>query len=51
MRSDDAPELFFLRSDETVLKYLGREPSKNVKEVSDFIDTINKSIASAESIL
>lgn len=51
MRSDDAPELFFLSSDETVLKYLGREPPKNAEEVSDFIDTIDKSIASAESIL
>ena len=38
---DDAASLFELRSDPEVMKYVPREPAKNVEEVSDFISMIN----------
>lgn len=48
---EDAPELFFLRSDERVLLYLGREPTTSILAVKDFIQQINASIESSISIL
>lgn len=47
---NDAPELFFLRSDETVLKYVGREPAKSVEEVYNFIEMIRRAVNNNESI-
>jgi|SRR5687768_5069816 len=47
----DANELFFLRSNDDVLRYLGREPATTVKEAEEFIGTINKNIDENESIL
>jgi [ribosomal protein S5]-alanine N-acetyltransferase len=47
----DAPELFFLRSDKEVLKYIAREPAKSVEEVKTFIKTINQSIKQGEAVL
>ena len=51
MTKDDAEEIFFLRSDETVLKYLNKEPAKNKAEVEEFINRINQSVVSNEAIM
>ncbi len=47
----DANEMFILRSDEDVLRYLGREPTATIKEVEEFIDSVNKNIEENDSIL
>lgn len=47
----DAAQMFFLRSNEDVLRYLGKEPTKTLEEAGEFIDRINKSIDENESIL
>jgi len=47
----DAEEMFFLRSNENVLRYLGKEPATSIKEVEEFIDKINKAVDENESIL
>ncbi len=46
----DLDELFFFRSDETVLKFIGREPVKTIDEVKDFLKTIDENIEKNESI-
>ena len=48
---NDAPAIFFLRSDETVLKYIGKEPAASVKEAEEFIQRINKAVDADESIM
>ena len=48
---DDAGEIFFLRSDETVIRYLNKEPAKNKTEAEEFITRINKSINDNEAIM
>lgn len=47
----DANEIFFLRSNEDVLRYLGKEPATTIREAEEFIGLINKSIDNNESIL
>ena len=44
LSEDDAGELYFLRSDPEVLKYIGREPAKSVKATAEFIGQINADI-------
>ena len=51
LKKTDAKELFFLRSDESVLRFLGKEPAKTVAEVEDFIGKINKAIDENDSVL
>lgn len=51
LTTDDADELFFLRSNEDVMRYLGREPAKSVAEAEDFINKINKGIDKNEAII
>lgn len=51
LNNTDANEIFFLRSNENVLRYLGKEPAKTIAEAEDFIRMINKNIAENESIL
>ncbi len=48
---DDAPVIFFLRSNETVLRFIGKEPAASIKEAEEFIQRINTSIDTNESIL
>jgi [ribosomal protein S5]-alanine N-acetyltransferase len=48
---EDAPALFFLRSDESVLKYLNKEPSTGLQEIVYFISSINKSVDEDETIM
>lgn len=47
----DANEMFFLRSNDDVLRYLGKEPATSVKEAEGFIVKINKAVDDNESIL
>jgi [ribosomal protein S5]-alanine N-acetyltransferase len=47
----DAPELLFLRSDDTVMQYIDREKTKSLEEATAFIDKINTYIDNNESIL
>lgn len=48
---EDAPEIFFLRSNETILQFLSKEPAANMKEAEDFITRINNDIDNNEAIL
>jgi len=51
IKKEDAPELFFLRSDKNVLKYLGKAPAQTMNEIKDFIKTIRNNIVANDSIL
>ena len=51
MKVTDAPELLFLRSDEKVMQYIGREKTKTVEEAEGFIEKINVSVDANESIM
>jgi RimJ/RimL family protein N-acetyltransferase len=48
---EDAPELYSLRSDELVIKYLARKPAASVAVVRDFILQVNQNVESNTSIL
>ena len=48
---NDAKEIFFLRSNEDVLRFLGKEPTKSIAEAEVFIDKINKNVDENQSIL
>jgi len=48
--SSDDNEIFALRSDDNVNKYLDRKPSKSINDAKTFIQTINKNIQNNESI-
>jgi RimJ/RimL family protein N-acetyltransferase len=48
---DDAPEIYFLRSDEKVLQFIGKEPARTMKEAEDFIAKIDDDIEKGESIM
>lgn len=47
----DAPEIWFLRSDETVMKYIDREKPKSQQEGLDFIKKVNATIDKNECIM
>jgi len=51
LEKTDANEMFFLRSNEDVLRYIGREPTKTIAEAEEFINMINKNVDGNESIL
>lgn len=48
--SSDANEIFALRSDRNVNKYLNRIPSKSIDDAKTFIQTINENIQRNDSI-
>ncbi|MCY7310927.1 MAG: GNAT family N-acetyltransferase [Chitinophagaceae bacterium] len=48
---DDAAAIFFLRSDETVLKFIGKEPAASMEEAKAFIQRVNDAIDANESII
>ncbi len=48
--SSDANEIFALRSNDTVNKYLNRKASKSIDDANIFIQTINESIQKNNSI-
>lgn len=51
IRREDATEIFFLRTDENVLRFIGREPAQTIGEAEDFIEQINHGIESNEAIM
>jgi ribosomal-protein-alanine N-acetyltransferase len=48
---NDANELFAIRSNEIVGKYVDRQPAKTVEDAGQFIERITKFIANNESVL
>jgi ribosomal-protein-alanine N-acetyltransferase len=48
---EDAPEVFFLRSDPEIMQFLSREPATTIKEAEDFIFKINNDIDNNEAIM
>ena len=48
---EDAPEIFFLRSDPTILHFLSKEPAANMKEAEDFITRISNDIDKNDGIM
>ncbi|MET0394426.1 MAG: GNAT family N-acetyltransferase [Chitinophagaceae bacterium] len=48
---DDRAAIFFLRSDETVLRYVHKEPAVSVQEAVDFIHRIHTNADTGEGIL
>ena len=50
LRSSDANEIFNLRSNDNINKYLDRKPSKSIDDAKHFIQTINENIQRNNSI-
>ena len=50
LSSTDDKEIFALRSNDTVNKYLDRKPSKSIDDAKNFIKTINENIQRNDSI-
>lgn len=48
---NDAQEIFILRSDKTVLQFLGKEPAKTIQEAEAFIKKVNEDIDTGEVIM
>jgi ribosomal-protein-alanine N-acetyltransferase len=48
--SSDDNEIFALRSNENINKYLDRKPSKSIDDAKNFIQTINENIQRNESV-
>ena len=50
LRSTDDKEIFALRSNDNVNKYLDRKPGKSIDDAKNFIQTINENIQRNDSI-
>jgi [ribosomal protein S5]-alanine N-acetyltransferase len=50
LRSSDDKQIFALRSNDTVNKYLDRKPAKSIDDAKNFIKTINENIRRNDSI-
>jgi [ribosomal protein S5]-alanine N-acetyltransferase len=48
--SSDDKEIFALRSDDNVNKYLDRKPAKSIDDAKNFIQTINENIQRNDSV-
>jgi len=46
----DGNEILFLRSDQSVNKYINRPPTKNLKEAEDFMEKIENGIQKGQNI-
>jgi ribosomal-protein-alanine N-acetyltransferase len=51
MTAADAGEIFFLRSNESVIRFIAREPAAHIGEAQDFIRKIDAAIDVNESVL
>jgi [ribosomal protein S5]-alanine N-acetyltransferase len=51
MTDADAAELLFLRSDEKVMQFIGREKTKSIEEATAFVQRINAALDANESIM
>ncbi len=50
LRNEDAPEVLALRSNEELMKYIGRPRAKTIEDALELINTINTRIDQNESI-
>ena len=50
LQAEDANEIFKLRSDERVNRFIGRPDCKSIEEANAFINKINRSISNNESM-
>jgi [ribosomal protein S5]-alanine N-acetyltransferase len=50
LSTDDQQNIFALRSDPEINKYLGREPSKTIEDAINFISKVNENIQKNNSI-
>ena len=50
LSTDDQQDIFALRSDPEINKYLGRKPSKTIEDAINFINIVNDNIQKDESI-
>ena len=48
--SSDENEIFALRSNENINKYLGRQPAKSIDDAKNFIQSINENIKRNDSV-
>jgi ribosomal-protein-alanine N-acetyltransferase len=48
---DDAPEIFFFRSNENILQFIGKEPATTLKDAQDYIHMIDDGIEKNETIM
>jgi ribosomal-protein-alanine N-acetyltransferase len=48
---DDAPDIFVLRSDEDVLRYVGKEPAKTIEDAEKFIRTVDEGLHSTNAVM
>ena len=48
---EDAPAIFFLRSDATILQFLSKEPAATIQEAEDFITRITNDIENNNGIM
>jgi ribosomal-protein-alanine N-acetyltransferase len=44
LKNEDADEIFELRSDENVMKYIGKDPITSINEAIEFIQLVNNSL-------
>lgn len=51
MTDADAPALFYLRTNDKVMEFIGREKMKAIEEAETFIQKINASVDANESIM
>lgn len=51
MTVNDSPEVYFLRSNELVLEFIGKEPAANEAVAKEFIDSINIDIDANQAIM
>ena len=50
MSNEDANEVFFLRSDDEMLKYVGRAKATSIEEIVKWIEMVNDGLVKNESI-
>lgn len=51
MEKTDSQQMFFLRSDDRVMQYIGREKTRSPEEAENFIEKINASVDANETIM
>jgi ribosomal-protein-alanine N-acetyltransferase len=47
----DVPEIFFLRSDQRVLEFIGKEPATSIKDAEDFITRVTGNLENNDGII
>jgi ribosomal-protein-alanine N-acetyltransferase len=48
---EDAPEIFFLRSDPAILQHLGKKPAATIKEAEEFIERVSNDILNNDGVI